>query len=96
MNADLIKEGKIGVIVTDNPDSAGYYLVKFTGLPFTDQRTGKLLCKCNWLYKVNQCPSSWYRSSNIRTIARVLNIVNTNVHLMPIGSDNMPKNNKKM
>ena len=94
MNADSIKEGNIGAIVTDDPASAGYYLVEFTGLPYTDQRTGELLCNCNWLYKVDRC-LDWYRISNIGTIARVLNIVNTDVELMPIGPSNMPKTNQK-
>lgn len=94
MNAASIKEGNIGAVVADNPESNGYYLVEFTGLPYTYQQTGELLCNCNWLYKVNRCPS-WYGPFNVGPIVRVLNIVDTNVHLMPIDPGNIPKTNQQ-
>merc|ERR1712232_1226033 len=80
--------------IRDDPQSDGYYLVEFIGLPYTDQETGEFLVDCNWLYKIKGC-SFWYESSENSTTVRVLNIVSTDVDLIPMGLNNAPKTNRK-
>ena len=41
--ANNIEEGYIGTVVTSDADG-GYYLIKWTGTPYTDQEFGELIC----------------------------------------------------
>ena len=51
--ADDIQEGYIGAVVTSDEDAdGGYYLIKWTGTPYTDQESGELVCAGDYLMPV--------------------------------------------
>ena len=95
--ADSVEIGKIVAIATGGKyDDDGYYLVEFTGCPYTEQETdGSLNCKGNWLYQV---PGSrkWFTKSTTETAIEMVNVLATSVVMDPIYSINrIPRNARK-
>ena len=89
--------GDIGSIATGGEDDDdGYYLVEFTGFPYTEQETdGSLKYKGNWLY---QAPGSrkWFTKSTTETTIDVVNVVATAVVMDTIyPSNRIPRNARK-
>ena len=60
--ATEIDIGKYGAVVTSDEDADGYYVVQWTGLPYTDQETGQLVCDANYLNPVARA-QKWYTES---------------------------------
>ena len=90
--AQTIEIGGYGAVATADEDSLeGYYLVEFLGLPYTDQETGALKCDCNWLNPVPRA-RMWYTKSNLETKVNLVNVVATQLELMPISPSNMISN----
>ena len=90
--ADEIEVGNVGAVVTSDTEcKEGYYLVEFTGEPYTDQQTGELKCECNWLYPLPESPS-WYTFSTEKTIVELLNVVATNVEMDEMSPNIYPRN----
>ena len=55
--ANDIEEGYIGAVVTSDEDAdGGYYLIKWTGTPYTDQESGELVCPGDYLMPVGRAP----------------------------------------
>ena len=54
-----IRIGCYGAIITTDPDADGYYLVKWTGTPYTSEDTAELVCDGVYLTKVGGAPK-WY------------------------------------
>ena len=48
---DGIEEGYVGAVVTSDDDADGgyYYLIEWTGTPYTDQESGELVCPGDYL-----------------------------------------------
>mmetsp|Transcript_768 Transcript_768/g.1609 ORF Transcript_768/g.1609 Transcript_768/m.1609 type:complete len:117 (-) Transcript_768:154-504(-) len=59
MLAEEIKEGAVGDVVTSDEATDGFYLVKWSGTPFTDQETGELLCEGKYFHRVGGT-TKWY------------------------------------
>ena len=59
-----IDVGKYGAVVTSDEDADGYYLVKWTSTPYTDQESGQLVCDANYLNRVGRAPK-WYTGSDL-------------------------------
>jgi len=57
MLAEEIKEGAVGDVVTSDEATDGFYLVKWSGTPFTDQETGELLCEGKYFHRVGGQPN---------------------------------------
>ena len=76
--ADSVVIGEIGAIAIGGEDAEdGYYLVKFTGCPYTEQETdGSLKCKRNWLYQVPGA-RKWFTKYTTETTIDMVNVVAT-------------------
>ena len=59
-----IEIGKVGAVVTDDPDAGGYYLVEWTSIPYTCQETDKPKVSGKYLNKVVGA-KNWYTKSDI-------------------------------
>ena len=68
MVAEEIKEGSVGAVVTSDEAADGFYLVKWSGTPFTDQETGELLCEGKYFHRVGGT-TKWYTpGTHVETI----------------------------
>lgn len=89
--AQTVVVGEIGAVATDDEEAAdGYYLVQFTGLPYTDQAPGgSLKCEAKWL---NPVPGArkWFTKSVEDTAVNLVNVVSTGVVMLPISQSTMP------
>ena len=87
--SDSVEIGEIGAIATGGEDADdGYYLVGFTGCPYTEHVTdGSLKCKGNWLYQVPGARKCFTKSTTETTIDMV-NVVATSVVMDPITPSN--------
>eukprot|EP00534_Pseudo-nitzschia_fraudulenta_P008681 CAMPEP_0201140564 /NCGR_PEP_ID=MMETSP0851-20130426/2151_1 /ASSEMBLY_ACC=CAM_ASM_000631 /TAXON_ID=183588 /ORGANISM="Pseudo-nitzschia fraudulenta, Strain WWA7" /LENGTH=147 /DNA_ID=CAMNT_0047413181 /DNA_START=1 /DNA_END=441 /DNA_ORIENTATION=- len=73
--ADDIEEGYIGAVVTSDEDAdGGYYLIKWTGTPYTDQESGELVCPGDYLLPVGRAPK-WYTPGEDPDIVLVKHVV---------------------
>ena len=54
-----IRNGISGAIVTIDTDADGYYLVKWTGTPYTSEDTAELVCEGIYLTKVGEAPKCY-------------------------------------
>ena len=85
-----IVTNEIGAIATGDEEATdGYYLVEFTGEPYTDQRDGALKCEGNWLWEVPEA-RKWFSTLAESTIFDVINVVATGVTTEKISPSNMP------
>ena len=93
-SVDIGDIGDIAIAVEDTDD--GYYLVKFTGCPYTEQETyGSLKCKGNWLYQVPGA-RKWFTNSTTETNINMVNLVAISVLMDPISPSNrIPRNSRK-
>ena len=59
--AESVEVGQIGDVATDGDDATdGYYLIKFTSLPYPDQTgDGDMKVEGQWLYKLPRS-NHWY------------------------------------
>ena len=91
--AEKITVGNIGAIAVDDDSTDGYYLVQWTGTPFTCQETGDLLCYGQYL---NQVPRAkqWYTMSDLQPdLHNVKHIVFADVEMEKVSSTNrLPRN----
>ena len=89
--AEQIVVGQIGAIGTKGTDvKYGYYLVEFTGLPYTDQTyEAGLKCEVNWLYDLKNAPK-WYTKSTTSTTIDVMHLLMAGVEMVPYSLRNMP------
>ena len=73
--ADDIEEGYIGDVVTSDVDAdGGYYLIKWTESPYTDQESGELMCPGKYLMSVGRAPK-WYAPGEDQDVVLVKHIV---------------------
>jgi len=89
--AASVELGNIGAIATDDESSDGYYLVEFTGVPYTEQSgssAGALMCECYWLYPIPGA-RKWYTRSEVSHIADLTNVVDAAVVMNPVSPSNM-------
>ena len=89
--AENIVVGGIGAVSTRGNDADdGYYLVEFTGLPYTDQTfEASLKCEANWLYSLPGAPK-WYYKSTTTTTIDVMHLLMADVEMIPYSPANMP------
>ena len=91
--AGKITKGNIGAIAVDDDSTDGYYLVQWTGTPYTCQETGDLLCYGQYL---NQVPRAkqWYTMSDLQPdLHNVKHIVFADVEMEKVSSTNrLPRN----
>ena len=71
-----------------NENEDGYYLVEFTGLPYTDQKNGALRGDCHWLYDVLMA-RYWYTRSTVEHTVDLVTVVTTDVETIPSSPRNM-------
>ena len=83
-----VKIGETGAIGVDANELCplGYELVKFTSLPYTDQKSGKLMCDG---YSYAQLPFScqWYTITEILKSFEMIHVVQTGLNMMPHDGD---------
>jgi len=73
--ANDIEEGYIGAVVTSDDDTdGGYYLIKWTGTPYTDQESGELVCPGNYLLPVGRA-KNWYTPGEDQDAVLVKHVV---------------------
>ena len=86
-----IKVGCYGAVVTIDKDADGYYLVKWTGTPYTDQETGELVCDGLFLNPVGRA-RKWYTLSSLLSRSLVKHVVLAKVVMEGITDQNqLPK-----
>ena len=70
--------GEFGAVATENDEAPdGYYLVEFTGLPYTDQVDRLLKCNANWLFPLSRA-THWYKNEpGDDTFIDLINVVST-------------------
>jgi hypothetical protein len=90
-----VEEDKIGAFQTDDPDSDGYYLVKWTTKPYRLKEAcklteyspsiivakGKLVADVVYFNQVPRAPH-WYTPAEIATTARLQQVILANLVLM--------------
>jgi len=74
--ANDIEEGYIGgaVVTSDKDADGGYYLIKWTGTPYTDQESGELVCPGDYLMPVGRAPK-WYTPGEDSDVVLVKHII---------------------
>ena len=73
--ANDIEEGYIGaVVISDEDADGGYYLIKWTGTPYTDQESGELVCPGDHLLPVGRAPK-WYTPGEDSDVVLVKHVV---------------------
>ena len=108
--AERVSEGGIGVFQTEDPDTDGYYLVKWTTYPYTLQedtllkeydppqlvKAGELVCEGTYLNQVGRA-RQWYTPSALFTTVRMQQVIAPCLALLPISTQNKLPNtcNKK-
>ena len=85
---DEIEEGYIGAVVTsDDSADGGYYLIKWTGTPFTDQESGELVCPGDYLMPVGRAPK-WYTPGKDSDVVLVKHVVLGKVKMEEFSENN--------
>ena len=95
-----VKVGQVGAVATPkDKDQApdGYYLMKFTSLPYPAQSgDGKMLVEGKYLYKLHHTRDWYYEKKNsIVEIAQMEHVVLGKVGMSDISSENKPTRNRK-
>ena len=73
--ANDIEEGYVGAVVTCDEDAdGGYYLIKWTGTPYTNQESGELVCPGDYLLPVGRAPK-WYTPGEDSDVVLVKHVV---------------------
>ena len=88
--------GEFGAVATDDDEAPdGYYLVEFTGLPYTDQVYGLLKCNANWLFLLSSS-THWYTNERgYDTVIYLINVLSTGVVMLPISPSNIPPSQRR-
>ena len=82
------RSGGVGAIVTTDEQADGYYLVEWTGEPFTCQVTGELKCRGIYFNRVGRAPK-WYTKSDLAPDEFLLqHVVLGAVTMEPISNSN--------
>ena len=84
---DDIEEGFIGGVVTSDPDADRYYLIRWSGTPYTDQESGELVCDGKHLNPVRRAPK-WYTNSEDADTVLVKHVVLGKVTMEEISDSN--------
>ena len=89
--ANSVVIGEFGAVATDAIDAPdGYYLVEFTGLPYTDQDDGLLKCNANWLSPFHRARHWYINQPGLDTVIDMITVVSTSVEMLPLSASNMP------
>ena len=88
--------GEFGAVATEDDEAPdGYYLVGFTGLPYTDQVDGLLKCNANRLFPLSRA-THWYTNEPVDdTVIDLINVVSTGVVMLPISPRNMSPSHRR-
>ena len=93
--AQTIEVGNIGAVITEDERARyGFWIVKWTSEPYTDQETGEL--RCDFLY-FEDCKGApkWFHPTETEDSELVRLVVGTNLELIPIDRrKNWPKGNQ--
>ena len=93
--ANCVVIGEFGAVATDAIDAPdGYYLVEFTGLPYTDQDDGLLKCNANWLSPFKRARHWYINQPGLDTVIDMITVVSTSVEMLPLSASNMPPNQR--
>ena len=86
-----IEDGYIGAVITSDEDADGYYLIKWSGTPYTAQDSGELVCDGKYLNPVGRAPK-WYTTSEDADTILVQHVVLGKVIMEEISASNpLPK-----
>ena len=91
MVGEEIQIGLIGAVVTSDEKADGYYLIQWTGTPYTDQDTGGLLCDGKYLNPVGGAPK-WYTHSEDFASIDLKHVVLADVIMEEISDSNQLPN----
>ena len=96
-NANDIEEGYIGAVVTSDEDAdGGYYLIKWTGTPYTNQESGELVCPGDYLLPVGRAPK-WYTPGEDSDVVLVKHVVVGKVNMEEFSEINpIPRSANRM
>ena len=88
--SNSVVAGEFGAVSTEDDEAPdGYYLVEFTGLPYTNQVDGLLKCNANWLFPLSRA-THWYTNEpGDDTVIDLINVLSTGVVMLPISPSNM-------
>ena len=91
-----VEEGNYGAVSTDDEDAPfGYYLLKFTCTPYTDQNSGALMVKGKYWIQVPVHTQPWFTGDDTLAdeVVQLSMVVSANVDMLPISATNMPPRN---
>jgi hypothetical protein len=106
--AERIDVGLFGAFLTNDPDSAGYYVVQWTSEPYTLQdaidvdeydpplhlEAGKLICQAHYLHMVPRM-RQWYTvpTTDLPTTLRLQQVIDPSLEMLAISPSNkLPSN----
>ena len=88
--AESVEVGQVGAVATSEDDD-GYWLIKFTSLPFPNQETGNLEVEGEWFYPFPGARHWFYQdeSSKVETVS-LEHVVAAGIVMLDIGPKNPP------
>jgi hypothetical protein len=95
--AGLIEDQGYGAIATEDEDEK-YYIVRWEGLPYTDQDSGDMVCDATYLYKVPNARYWYHRPTpeveeRSSTVVYTSHILAGSIDMLPVSDSNqLPSN----